>query len=982
MRVSDTPRMPRGRDPSAFRWDVFVSYASADGRERARQLATACTEAGLRVFWDTETLQSGDDFRRVIADALEDSAAVVVLWSQAAVESRWVLGEANRAADRGVLLPVRIDECDLPVDFNAIHTQDLRDWTGESDAEQCQLLVQRVREVATAGVVEEHASVGLATGLRRLSGGAGQLAVLAPHASALDDLGDAIGAEPVEPRRTRVPRLRRVWMAVPVMLTVALSLGALSFELPTSLWLCGGLTIWIAVGGTWLAWRRRSIRAERARELSSLGWATAGGALDSVDAVVVYLPLDGVSRQALRNTTEEMGRRIGRLVRSIGPRPIYALFGEPSSTPAARSLQRATPEDQLPLLLGVTASWNREAGWLIARLAELGGSAWESMTALATRSDHAEERAALVTFAAELDSQCSLAAELTEVLQQATGGDGAIRGAYLFSRRVRGLGARAVRARVLEPDLLARARARANRRGLRALCYLLLAGSLASASWNVMAYARTTTLLGDARAAVSALREDRRLSGDELETLGEHVATLGVFEEDGAPLALEPFFPPRVSKPLEALFARAVRLTYVRPVYEEANRRLRQLGERYAGGFDLPSPAEHAEMLDDLKLVMLLSRPTMTEAEPEVGASPELEEWLAGTLAHRLGRRPESDAPIDTARRFVRLLSGCGRESTFGDAYYFARDRTTVRSAQRLLTRSSVTDLQLETIVGRCEDLGLDRTELLGGSRYFEGDVRVRGAFTRRCWDREARSLLEDDSQLSIAEPWLLGQPGEAESGQRVRMLRSAYFTAYASEWRDALRELHVPVLGSTAPEALVLLRDATRGDPPPLRLLFEVVQYHTVLVPTPPTADENEGAADAPLRGLRAALDHMDAGSEEDPSSTVWLRAQFEPFCRFGARLPPAGDPGATPRPLPLDTYYVVLRRLRDAVSRRLQARELWGGRPPASVEEDLLTAVLDARVTAEGLIEEQAGDWRPTLHRLLWPPIEGASYAVRQRR
>ena len=58
----------------------------------------------------------------------------MVVWTPNSVDSRWVRGEARDAADRGVLVPVRLQDAKLPIDFRAVHTIDLDDWGGTAQA--------------------------------------------------------------------------------------------------------------------------------------------------------------------------------------------------------------------------------------------------------------------------------------------------------------------------------------------------------------------------------------------------------------------------------------------------------------------------------------------------------------------------------------------------------------------------------------------------------------------------------------------------------------------------------------------------------------------------------------------------------------------------------------------------------------------------------------------------------------------------------
>jgi hypothetical protein len=51
-----------------------------------------------------------------------------VVWSQSSVISDWVKTEAAAAKERKVLLPVLIDDAKLPLEFNRVQTQFLKDW--------------------------------------------------------------------------------------------------------------------------------------------------------------------------------------------------------------------------------------------------------------------------------------------------------------------------------------------------------------------------------------------------------------------------------------------------------------------------------------------------------------------------------------------------------------------------------------------------------------------------------------------------------------------------------------------------------------------------------------------------------------------------------------------------------------------------------------------------------------------------------------
>jgi len=103
--------------------DVFVSYARTD-RAKVAPLVAAIEAQGWSVWWDP-AITPGQEFDRLIADELARAKAVLVVWTADSVESRWVRGEARDGADRGILVPVRVGDARLPIDFRALHTTDL-----------------------------------------------------------------------------------------------------------------------------------------------------------------------------------------------------------------------------------------------------------------------------------------------------------------------------------------------------------------------------------------------------------------------------------------------------------------------------------------------------------------------------------------------------------------------------------------------------------------------------------------------------------------------------------------------------------------------------------------------------------------------------------------------------------------------------------------------------------------------------------------
>jgi adenylate cyclase len=108
---------------------VFLSYARED-EAAAKQLADGVGRAGHDVWWDRH-IQGGSRFSAEIDRELKSADAVVVLWSDASVESAWVQDEAAEGRDSGRLVPVSLNGSRPPLGFRQFHTVELADDLGD-----------------------------------------------------------------------------------------------------------------------------------------------------------------------------------------------------------------------------------------------------------------------------------------------------------------------------------------------------------------------------------------------------------------------------------------------------------------------------------------------------------------------------------------------------------------------------------------------------------------------------------------------------------------------------------------------------------------------------------------------------------------------------------------------------------------------------------------------------------------------------------
>ena len=113
--------------------DIFVSYKAED-RRRVQPLVAALEAQGLSVWWDAQ-IGGGDEWRRSIEQQLDGAKCVLVVWSKRSTgpEGRFVRDEASRGMERGVYLPVRIDNVRLPLGFGETQALLLSGWKGNPE---------------------------------------------------------------------------------------------------------------------------------------------------------------------------------------------------------------------------------------------------------------------------------------------------------------------------------------------------------------------------------------------------------------------------------------------------------------------------------------------------------------------------------------------------------------------------------------------------------------------------------------------------------------------------------------------------------------------------------------------------------------------------------------------------------------------------------------------------------------------------------
>ena len=125
--------------------DIFISYKREE-QPIAIRLTDAFEQKGWSVWWDPK-LRTGDRFDDVIEGALRDAKCVVVIWSRLSVGSNYIKSEATYALDHRKLVPIQIEEVELPFRFRGIDTRQLFNWDGSDNHPEFRRLVEDISSI-------------------------------------------------------------------------------------------------------------------------------------------------------------------------------------------------------------------------------------------------------------------------------------------------------------------------------------------------------------------------------------------------------------------------------------------------------------------------------------------------------------------------------------------------------------------------------------------------------------------------------------------------------------------------------------------------------------------------------------------------------------------------------------------------------------------------------------------------------------------
>src|SRR5512133_3615530 len=103
---------------------IFISYSRKD-IAFARKLAGDLEKAGYSVWWDITDLRGGDDWVRVIPEAIAASDFFIVVLTPNSTVSEWVRKEYTQAISlRKKIIPIMLAHTPVPFALNTINYLD------------------------------------------------------------------------------------------------------------------------------------------------------------------------------------------------------------------------------------------------------------------------------------------------------------------------------------------------------------------------------------------------------------------------------------------------------------------------------------------------------------------------------------------------------------------------------------------------------------------------------------------------------------------------------------------------------------------------------------------------------------------------------------------------------------------------------------------------------------------------------------------
>lgn len=129
---------------------IFISHSVTD-KELVEELVRRLSREGFEVWYDEAEVLPGDNYARKVAEAMEESNAMVIVLSSDAVRSPWVTSEIDYALSstnykNRVITVVADNKADVPWILRRYPIVEVRK---KNFAEASRRVVEELREVAS-----------------------------------------------------------------------------------------------------------------------------------------------------------------------------------------------------------------------------------------------------------------------------------------------------------------------------------------------------------------------------------------------------------------------------------------------------------------------------------------------------------------------------------------------------------------------------------------------------------------------------------------------------------------------------------------------------------------------------------------------------------------------------------------------------------------------------------------------------------------
>lgn len=130
--------------------EIFISYSSID-LPQAETVRNVLEKNGLSCWMAPRDIPGGSNYTKEIPIAIRNCKVFVLILSDSAQNSHWVLKELDSAVNCGkVILPFMLEDCALNDEFNFLLTGAQRYSAYQKKAEAMETLIARIRGILDA----------------------------------------------------------------------------------------------------------------------------------------------------------------------------------------------------------------------------------------------------------------------------------------------------------------------------------------------------------------------------------------------------------------------------------------------------------------------------------------------------------------------------------------------------------------------------------------------------------------------------------------------------------------------------------------------------------------------------------------------------------------------------------------------------------------------------------------------------------------